>query len=51
MSMYGNRATEGNRGDEEVMGRFGIKDRNMEGQAVVDVAKRMEMTVVNTYME
>ena len=23
---------EGNRGDEEVMGRFCIKDRNLEGQ-------------------
>ena len=31
---------EGNRGDEEVMGRFGVKDRNLEGQAVVDFAKK-----------
>ena len=32
-----------NRGDEEVMGRFGVKDINLEGQAVVYFAKTMEM--------
>ena len=32
---------EGNRGDEEVTGRFGIQDTNTEGQMVVDFAKRM----------
>lgn len=26
----------GNSGDEEMMGRFGIQDRNAEGQMVVD---------------
>ncbi|KAK3514603.1 hypothetical protein QTP70_021515 [Hemibagrus guttatus] len=31
---------EGNRGDEEVMGKFGVKERNFEGQTVVDFAKR-----------
>ncbi|KAI5627956.1 hypothetical protein C0J50_3222 [Silurus asotus] len=36
---------EGNRGDEEVMGRYGFKERN------VDFAKRMEMAVVNTYFK
>ncbi|KAI5624691.1 hypothetical protein C0J50_15497 [Silurus asotus] len=40
---------EGNRGDEEVIGRYGFKERNVEGQMVVDFAKRMEMAVVNTY--
>ncbi|KAF7688136.1 hypothetical protein HF521_014142 [Silurus meridionalis] len=34
---------EGNKGDEEVMGRYGQKERNVEGQMVVDFAKRMEM--------
>ncbi|MGL4878533.1 hypothetical protein, partial [Paraclostridium dentum] len=42
---------EGNRGDENVMGRFGLQDRNAEGQMVVDFAKRMEMAVVNTFFQ
>uniref|UniRef100_A0A3B3BNZ8 Endonuclease/exonuclease/phosphatase domain-containing protein n=1 Tax=Oryzias melastigma TaxID=30732 RepID=A0A3B3BNZ8_ORYME len=41
----------GNRGDEEVMGRFGIQERNVEGQMVVDFAKKMEMAIVNTFFE
>ncbi|KAK3556662.1 hypothetical protein QTP70_011926 [Hemibagrus guttatus] len=31
---------EGNTGDEEVMGKFGVKERNLEGQMVVGFAKR-----------
>ncbi|KAF7701131.1 hypothetical protein C0J45_10358 [Silurus meridionalis] len=42
---------EGNRGDEEVMSRYGFKERNVEGQMVVDFAKRMEMAVVNMYFK
>ncbi|KAK3564856.1 hypothetical protein QTP86_030433 [Hemibagrus guttatus] len=42
---------EGNRGDEVVMGRFRIKERNLEVQMVVDFAKRMDMAVVNTYFQ
>ncbi|KAK3572065.1 hypothetical protein QTP86_022295 [Hemibagrus guttatus] len=42
---------EGNTADEEVMGKFGVKERNLEGQMVVDFAKRMDMAVVNTYFQ
>ncbi|KAK3569107.1 hypothetical protein QTP86_022139, partial [Hemibagrus guttatus] len=42
---------EGNTGDEEVMGKFGVKERNLEGQTVVDFAKRMDIAVVNTYFQ
>ncbi|KAK3516057.1 hypothetical protein QTP70_004012 [Hemibagrus guttatus] len=42
---------EGNTGDEEVMGKFGVKERDLEGQMVVDFAKRMDMAVVNTYFQ
>ncbi|KAK3570234.1 hypothetical protein QTP86_017146 [Hemibagrus guttatus] len=42
---------EGNTGDEEVIGKFGVKERNLEGQMVVDFAKRMDMAVVNTYFQ
>ncbi|KAK3556559.1 hypothetical protein QTP70_009539 [Hemibagrus guttatus] len=42
---------EGNTGDEEVMGKFGVNERNLEGQTVVDFAKRMDMAVVNTYFQ
>ncbi|KAK3557560.1 hypothetical protein QTP70_030490, partial [Hemibagrus guttatus] len=40
-----------NTGDEEVMGKFGVKERNLEGQMVVDFARRMDMAVVNTYFQ
>ena len=42
---------EGNRGDENVMGRYGDKARNAEGQMLVDFTTRMEMAVVNTYFK
>ncbi|KAK3508028.1 hypothetical protein QTP70_010635 [Hemibagrus guttatus] len=42
---------EGNTGDEEVMGMFGVKERNLEGQIIVYFAKRMDMAVVNTYFQ
>ncbi|KAK3513451.1 hypothetical protein QTP70_015450, partial [Hemibagrus guttatus] len=35
----------------EVMGKFGVKERNPEGQIVVDFAKRMDLAVVNTYFQ
>ncbi|KAG2460301.1 DAT protein, partial [Polypterus senegalus] len=42
---------EGNSGDEEVMGRYGVKKRNEEGQRIVDFAKRMDMAFVNMYFK
>ena len=42
---------EGNRGDEEVLGKFGIQDRNTEGQMLVDFANRMEMATVKAFFQ
>ncbi|KAK3508392.1 hypothetical protein QTP70_027449 [Hemibagrus guttatus] len=42
---------EGNTGDEEVIWKFGVKERNLEGQMVVEFAKRMDMSVVKTYFQ
>ncbi|KAK3552267.1 hypothetical protein QTP86_006076 [Hemibagrus guttatus] len=33
------------------MGKFGVKERNFEGQTVVDFAKWIDMAVVNTYFQ
>lgn len=44
--------SEANRGDEEVLGRYGFKERTAEGHIVVDLAKRMKMAGVNnTFQE
>ncbi|KAK3568499.1 hypothetical protein QTP86_008605 [Hemibagrus guttatus] len=48
---FNGHVSEGNTGDEEVMGKIGVKERNLEGQMVVDFAKRMDMGVVNTYFQ
>ncbi|KAK3565387.1 hypothetical protein QTP86_007664 [Hemibagrus guttatus] len=42
---------EGNRGDEEVMGKFGVKERKLEGQMVVDFAKRMDIAVADLFCQ
>ena len=42
---------EGNRCDEEVMGKFDVKERNLGGQMVEDFAKTMEMAVVFFYFQ
>ena len=42
---------EGNRGNENIMGRYGDKARHAEGQMVVDFATIMEMAVLNTYFK
>ncbi|KAI5090992.1 hypothetical protein C0J45_18198 [Silurus meridionalis] len=42
---------EWNRGDEEVMGKYVLKERNVEVQILVDSAKSMEMAVVKTYFK
>ena len=34
-----------------MLGRFGIRDKNAEGQMVVEFAKRMEMAVVTTVFQ
>ena len=40
---------EENNVDEECTGRHGLEKRNNEGQAGVDFAKKMELTITNTY--
>ena len=35
----------------EVMGRFGIQERNIEKQIVIDFAKRMEMAELDTFFQ
>ena len=42
---------EGNTGDERVMGKYGVREKNEEGQRIVDFAKRMDMAVLNTYFK
>ena len=39
----------GNNGDEECMGRHGLGKKNNEGQAGVDLAKRMKLAITNAY--
>ena len=41
----------GDKGDEEVIGKYGIKDQNLEGQKILDFAKRMKLAVTNTYFQ
>ena len=43
--------SEGNIGDEEIMGRYGAETRNMEGSMVVDFTKRMDLAIVNPYFK
>ena len=42
---------EANRGNDNVMGRYGDKARNTEGQMVVDFETRIELAVVKTYFK
>ncbi|XP_065667643.1 uncharacterized protein LOC136087941 [Hydra vulgaris] len=48
---FNGHVSEGNSGDEEVMDRYGVKERNTEGQMVVDFAIKIKMAVVNTYFK
>ena len=41
---------EGNIEDEEIMGRYSAGTRNKKESMVVDFAKRMDLAVVNTYL-
>ena len=43
--------SEGNIGDEEIMGRYGAGTRNKEGSMVVEFAKRMDLAIVNIYFK
>ena len=43
--------SEGNIGDEEIMGRYGAGTRNKEGSMIVDFKKRMDLAISNTYFK
>ena len=43
--------SEGKTGNEEMMGRFGVKERNLEGKMLEEFVKRMENALVNTYYQ
>ena len=40
-----------NAGVEEVMGKFGLSDRNATGEKIVDFAMRNKMAILNTYFK
>lgn len=42
---------EGNQGDEKMMGRCCLKDRNEASQTMIDYEKRMEMATVDAYLK
>ena len=42
---------EGNIGNEEIMGRYNAGTRNKEETMVVDLRKRMNLAIVNTYLK
>ena len=41
----------GKKGDEEVIGKYGIKERNLEEQKIINFAKRMKLAVTNTFFK
>ena len=45
---YNELVSEGNRGYEEVMSKFGVKEKKPEEQMVMDFENRMEMAVVTS---
>lgn len=42
---------EGNRGEEKLLDRCGVKERNMEGKKAGEFLKRMRMALANTYFK
>lgn len=48
---FNTHAGERKRGEKNMWGRYGVKERNTEGQIIADFAKRMEMAVVKTFFK
>lgn len=42
---------EGKFGEVDVLGEFGLKKRNTQGQTLVDFAQRMKLYIVNTHFQ
>ena len=41
----------GKKGDEEVTGKYGIKERNLEEQKIINFTKKMKLAVTNTFFK
>ena len=48
---FNGHVSEGNIGDEEVMGRLDVQESNLEGQMVADFFQNNQKAVMNTFFQ